>query len=173
MRYTINGLDPAWSSHGFRFELEKKMGMRASLQGVFDIVILTHALTQAFGKINREPGNHRIAHLVYQYLSHRRRPYSTSERRPAPGERSTGHSGATGQDPGSRDDQQLRYHLYAARMAKRGLRATQALRRLRGVAPSTGRQLFTSVFARVIDYGSWYGLPVLRRRWSPRDGAAM
>ena len=51
-------------------------------------------------------------------------------------------------------DQQLRYHMHAARTAKRGLRAAQALRRLRGLRPSTVRQLYTSMVAPVVDYAS-------------------
>ena len=51
-------------------------------------------------------------------------------------------------------DQELRYHAHAARMAKRGLRAAQALRRLRGLLPSMARQLYTSMVTPVVDYAS-------------------
>ena len=51
-------------------------------------------------------------------------------------------------------DQQLRYHIHAARAAIRGLRAAQALRRLRGLQPSMARQLYTSAVAPVVDYAS-------------------
>jgi hypothetical protein len=51
-------------------------------------------------------------------------------------------------------DQQLRYHVHAGRMAKRGLRAAQALRRLKGLQPRVTRQLYTSMVTPVIDYAS-------------------
>ena len=51
-------------------------------------------------------------------------------------------------------DQQLRYHVHAGRMAKRGLRAVHALRRLRGLQPRVTRQLYTSMVAPVVDYAS-------------------
>ena len=51
-------------------------------------------------------------------------------------------------------DQQLRYKHHAGRVAKRGLRAAFALRRLRGLKPDTARQLFLSTVAPTIDYAS-------------------
>src|SRR2546421_11919239 len=51
-------------------------------------------------------------------------------------------------------DQQLRYGIYTARVAKRGLRAPMALRRLRGLRPRTVRQLFISAVAPVVNYAS-------------------
>jgi hypothetical protein len=61
-------------------------------------------------------------------------------------------------------DQQLRYHLHAARTAKRGLRAVHALRRLRGLRPNTARQLYTSMVTPVVDYASvvWSTQPSVR-----------
>ena len=56
-------------------------------------------------------------------------------------------------------DQRLKYDIHAARVAKRGLRAVMALKRLRGLRPSTNRQLFNSVVTPTVDYAS----PV----WSP------
>lgn len=51
-------------------------------------------------------------------------------------------------------DQGLRYHAHAARMTKRGLQAAMALKRLRGLRPSTARQLFTSTVCPTVDYAS-------------------
>ncbi|KAG7126046.1 hypothetical protein HYQ44_001086 [Verticillium longisporum] len=51
-------------------------------------------------------------------------------------------------------DQQLRYKNHIARAATKGLKAAMALRRLRGLAPSVARQLFTSTVAPVVDYAS-------------------
>src|SRR5216117_3306935 len=51
-------------------------------------------------------------------------------------------------------DQQLRYKQHIARAATRGLKVAMALKRLKGLAPSAARQLFTSVVAPVVDYAS-------------------
>ena len=51
-------------------------------------------------------------------------------------------------------DQQLRYKHHAGRIAKRGLHAALALKRLRGLRPDTARQLFLSTIAPIIDYAS-------------------
>ncbi|KAG7145205.1 RNA-directed DNA polymerase mobile element jockey like protein [Verticillium longisporum] len=51
-------------------------------------------------------------------------------------------------------DQQLRYKKHIARAATKGLKAAMALRRLRGLAPSVARQLYTSTVAPVMDYAS-------------------
>ena len=62
-------------------------------------------------------------------------------------------------------DQQLRFKHHAARIAKRGLRAAMALRRLRSLRASTARQLFTATVAPVVDYASFV--------WSTRLTNAM
>ncbi len=51
-------------------------------------------------------------------------------------------------------DAKLKYKEHIARAASKGLNAAMALRRLRGVSPSTARQLFTSTVAPVVDYAS-------------------
>ena len=51
-------------------------------------------------------------------------------------------------------DQRLKYDIHAARVAKRGLRAVLALKRLRRLRPSTSRQLFNSVVILTVDYTS-------------------
>ena len=51
-------------------------------------------------------------------------------------------------------DQRLKYDNHAARVAKRGLRAVMALKRLRGLRPSTSRQLFDSIVTPTVDYAS-------------------
>jgi hypothetical protein len=49
-------------------------------------------------------------------------------------------------------DTRLKYKAYIARAASKGLEA--AMERLRGLSPSTARQLFTSTVALVVDYAS-------------------
>lgn len=51
-------------------------------------------------------------------------------------------------------DQQLRYDIFTAWVAKWGLRVAMALRRLRGLRPRTVRQLFIFTVAPVVDYTS-------------------
>jgi hypothetical protein len=51
-------------------------------------------------------------------------------------------------------DAKLKYKEYIARVASKGLEAAMELRRLRGLSPSTARQLFTSTVAPVVDYAS-------------------
>lgn len=48
----------------------------------------------------------------------------------------------------------LRYHAHLARAATRGLQAALALKRLRGLRPSTARQLYKATVAPVVDYAS-------------------
>jgi ribonuclease HI len=52
-------------------------------------------------------------------------------------------------------DQQLRFQEHYARMAKRGLRAAMALKRLRALQPKTTRQLFMATVAPTVDYASF------------------
>ena len=51
-------------------------------------------------------------------------------------------------------DAKLKYKEHIARAASKGLEAAMELRRLRGLSPSTARQLFTSTVAPVVDYAS-------------------
>ena len=51
-------------------------------------------------------------------------------------------------------DTRLMYKEHIARAASKGLEAAMELRRLRGLSPTTARQLFTSTVAPVIDYAS-------------------
>ncbi|KAL3262693.1 hypothetical protein ABHI18_002519, partial [Aspergillus niger] len=51
-------------------------------------------------------------------------------------------------------DTSLKYKEHIARAASKGLEAVMELRRLRGLSPSTARQLFTSTVAPVVDYAS-------------------
>ena len=51
-------------------------------------------------------------------------------------------------------DQRLKYDIHAARVAKRGLRTIIVLKCLRGLRPSTSRQLFNSVVTLTVDYAS-------------------
>jgi ribonuclease HI len=52
-------------------------------------------------------------------------------------------------------DQQLRFYEHYAHVAKRGLRAVMALKRLRALQPNTTRQLFIAAVAPTIDYASF------------------
>ena len=52
-------------------------------------------------------------------------------------------------------DQGLRYQEHYARVAKRGLRAVMALKRLRALSPKTTRQLFMATVAPTVDYASF------------------
>ncbi|GKU13046.1 unnamed protein product, partial [Fusarium langsethiae] len=49
-------------------------------------------------------------------------------------------------------DSRLRYKQHIARAATKGLGAAMELKRLKGMAPSTTRQLFTVMVAPVVDY---------------------
>ena len=51
-------------------------------------------------------------------------------------------------------DTRLKYKEHIARAASKGLEAAMELRRLRGLSPSTARQLFTSTVTPVVDYAS-------------------
>jgi hypothetical protein len=51
-------------------------------------------------------------------------------------------------------DTRLKYKEHIARAASKGLEAAMKLRRLRGLSPSTARQLFTSTVTTVVDYAS-------------------
>jgi hypothetical protein len=51
-------------------------------------------------------------------------------------------------------DSRLHYKQHIARAATKGLEAAMELRRLKGMAPSTTRQLFTAMVAPVVDYAS-------------------
>ncbi|SPJ80263.1 uncharacterized protein FTOL_08655 [Fusarium torulosum] len=51
-------------------------------------------------------------------------------------------------------DARLRYRQHIARAATKGLGAVMELKRLKGMAPSTTRQLFTAMVAPVVDYAS-------------------
>ena len=51
-------------------------------------------------------------------------------------------------------DAKLKYKEHIARAASEGLEAAMELRRLRGLTPSTTRQLFTSTVAPTVDYAS-------------------
>jgi hypothetical protein len=51
-------------------------------------------------------------------------------------------------------DSRLHYKQHIARAATKGLGAAMELKRLRGMAPSTTRQLFTAMVAPVVDYAS-------------------
>ncbi|KAF5973804.1 reverse transcriptase, partial [Fusarium bulbicola] len=54
-------------------------------------------------------------------------------------------------------DARLHYKQHIARAATKGLGAAMELKRLKGMAPSTTRQLFTAMVAPVIDYASRSG----------------
>ncbi|EED11815.1 hypothetical protein TSTA_109950 [Talaromyces stipitatus ATCC 10500] len=51
-------------------------------------------------------------------------------------------------------DTRLKYKEHIARAASKGLEAAMELRRLRGLSPSTARQLFTSTVTTAVDYAS-------------------
>ncbi|RKK76153.1 hypothetical protein BFJ68_g18054, partial [Fusarium oxysporum] len=51
-------------------------------------------------------------------------------------------------------DSRLHYKQHIARAATKGLEAAMELKRLKGMAPSTTRQLFTAMVAPVVDYAS-------------------
>jgi hypothetical protein len=51
-------------------------------------------------------------------------------------------------------DSHLHYKQHIARAATKGLKAAIELRQLKGIAPSTTRQLFTAIVAPVVDYTS-------------------
>jgi hypothetical protein len=51
-------------------------------------------------------------------------------------------------------DTRLKYKEHIARAASKGLEAAMELQRLRGLSPSTARQLFTSTVTPVVDYAS-------------------
>jgi hypothetical protein len=51
-------------------------------------------------------------------------------------------------------DTRLKYKTHIARAASKGLEAAIELKQLRGLSPSTARQLFTSTIAPVVDYAS-------------------
>jgi hypothetical protein len=51
-------------------------------------------------------------------------------------------------------DTRLKYKVYIARAASKGLEAAIELKQLRGLSPSTARQLFTLTVAPVVDYAS-------------------
>ncbi|KAJ0118183.1 Uncharacterized protein HZ326_31883, partial [Fusarium oxysporum f. sp. albedinis] len=51
-------------------------------------------------------------------------------------------------------DSRLHYKQHIARAATKGLGAAMELKRLKGMAPSTTRQLFTAMVAPVVDYAS-------------------
>jgi hypothetical protein len=51
-------------------------------------------------------------------------------------------------------DTRLKYKAHIARAASKGLEAAIELKRLRGLSPSTARQLFTLTVAPVVDYAS-------------------
>ena len=61
-------------------------------------------------------------------------------------------------------DDKLKYREHVARAASRGLEAAMELRRLRGLSPSTARQLFTSTVAPVVDYASNVWMHVFKDR---------
>jgi hypothetical protein len=51
-------------------------------------------------------------------------------------------------------DTRLKYKAHIARAASKGLEAAMELKQLRGLSPSTARQLFTLTIALVVDYAS-------------------
>lgn len=51
-------------------------------------------------------------------------------------------------------DARLKYQKHIARAAAKGLEAVIELKRLRGLSPTTARQLFTATVALTIDYAS-------------------
>jgi len=51
-------------------------------------------------------------------------------------------------------DAKLKYKEYIAKAASKGLEVAMELRCLRGLRPSTARQLFTSIVAPAVDYAS-------------------
>jgi hypothetical protein len=51
-------------------------------------------------------------------------------------------------------DSRLHYKQHIARAATKGLRAAIELKRLKGIAPSATRQLFTAIVAPIVDYTS-------------------
>ena len=57
-------------------------------------------------------------------------------------------------------DQELRFHEHGGQIAKRGLRAVLALKRLRALTPQTTRRLFQATVMPRMDYASFV--------WSPR-----
>ncbi|RKK79088.1 hypothetical protein BFJ63_vAg16914 [Fusarium oxysporum f. sp. narcissi] len=57
-------------------------------------------------------------------------------------------------------DSRLHYKQHMARAATRGLEAAMELKHLKGMAPSTTRQLFTAMVAPVVDYENYPTVPV-------------
>jgi hypothetical protein len=51
-------------------------------------------------------------------------------------------------------DTRLKYKVYIARAASKGLEVAMELKQLKGLSPSTARQLFTLTVALVVDYAS-------------------
>jgi hypothetical protein len=51
-------------------------------------------------------------------------------------------------------DAKLKFKQHISRAASKGLEAAMKLQRLRGLSPSTARQLFTCTVAPVVDYAS-------------------
>jgi hypothetical protein len=51
-------------------------------------------------------------------------------------------------------DTRLKYKTHIARAASKGLEVIMELKRLRGLSPSTARQLFTLTIALVVGYAS-------------------
>ena len=51
-------------------------------------------------------------------------------------------------------DAKIKYKEHIARASSKGLVAALELKRLRGLSPTTARQLFTSTVALVVDYAS-------------------
>jgi hypothetical protein len=51
-------------------------------------------------------------------------------------------------------DQELRFRFHVAEAAKKGIRAVLALKRLRGIRPSSARQLFTAMVTSTVDYAA-------------------
>jgi ribonuclease HI/exonuclease III len=61
-------------------------------------------------------------------------------------------------------DDKLKYREHVARAASKGLEAAMELRRLKGLSPSSARQLFTSTVAPVVDYASNVWMHVFKDR---------
>ena len=61
-------------------------------------------------------------------------------------------------------DDKLKYREHVARAASKGLEAAMELRRLKGLSPSTARQLFSSTVAPVVDYASNVWMHVFKDR---------
>lgn len=58
-------------------------------------------------------------------------------------------------------DQELRFKAHAGRIAKRGVQAALALKRLQGLRPSSVRQLFSVTVAPAVDYAAPVWAPAL------------